>query len=196
VRALIERRQDRWPPPNPISPEGRIAGLTTTGCVIVSALAWLVVLINLAVCTKHCDVEPGLAGLVMIPVALTLVAAVALGYRTLVRPTDPEAGTAWRFGLSVIFFLGVLAAASGIPNFTCPPGTQLSFFGFCAGPHGTRLDAAEWRWLRLSIDAVGFVVACTAIRSRRWVDVMAPIAGFVWLGGTGALLVRIFVLRA
>ena len=195
MRALIERRQERWPPPHPISPEGRIAGLTTTCCVIVSALAWLVVMIRLALCTKGCDIEPGLAGLVMIPVTLVLVAAVALAYRTLVRPTDPEAGTSWRFGLSVIFFLGVVAAASGIPSLTCPPGTTLSFFGFCAGPNGTRIDAGHWRWLRLSIDAVGFIVACTAIRTRRWVDVAAPIAGFVWLGGTGALLVRIYILR-
>jgi hypothetical protein len=191
VRDAIRRqREDRWPPPQPISQEGRIAGLTTTGCVIASAVAWLVVSFQVSQCTQHCSVEPGVGGLVALLVSVVLVAAIGLAWTILVRPTDPEGGLGWVFGLSVIFAVGVLAAASGIPSLTCPHGTKLSFFGFCAGPHGARLDAARWAWLRRLIDVAGVLLAFTLIRSRRWVAVTASVAGVVWLAGTGALLVR------
>lgn len=182
--------RERWPPPPPISPEGRIAGLTTSGCVIVSALAWLVVTIRIALCTKDCAIEPGLGGLVMLPVVVVLVGALALFRTILARPTDPEAGSAWRFGLGVIFAVGVVAAASWIPSLTCPAGTKLSFFGFCAGENGARLPAASWTWLRRLIDLAGVLVGFTLMRSRRWVRVTAPIAGVVFLVGTGLLLLR------
>jgi hypothetical protein len=193
VRAAIQRRRaDRWPPPSPISEDGRLAGLTTTGCVALSAAVWLVVAFHVSQCTRHCTVEPGVGGLVAMMVAVVLVAAVALGWVVLGRPTDPDpgAGTGWVVGLSVIFSLGVIAGASGIPSLSCPAGTTLSFFGFCAGPGGTRSPAAEWAWLRHIIDVVGLAIGFTIIRSRRWVDVSAPIAATVWLGGTGALLAR------
>ena len=136
---MRRQRKERWPPPPPISPEGRIAGLTTTGSVIAGCAAWLVVAFRIAVCTGVCEHEPGLGGLVLLVVALPFVAAIALFRATLIRPGDPDASAAWRFGLSVIFSVGVVAGASWIPSLTCPPGTTLSFFGFCAGEHGARL---------------------------------------------------------
>jgi hypothetical protein len=166
-------------------------GLTTAGCVIVSAGAWLVVTIRIALCTQGCAIEPGLGGFVLMPVAVVLVAAVALLRSILGRPTDPEAGSSWWWvGLGVIFAVGVVAAASGIPSLTCPAGMKLSFFGFCAGERGARLPAASWVWLRRLIDVAGIVVGFTLMRSRRWVRVTAPVAGLVFLAGTGALLAR------
>lgn len=182
--------RERWPPPPPISPEGRIAGLTTSGCVMVSALAWLAVTIRIGLCTENCTIEPGLGGLVLLPVAVALVAAVAVFRAILDRPTDPEASSVWRFGLGVIFAVGVVAAASWIPSMTCPAGTKLSFFQFCAGENGARLPGTSWTLQRRLLDLAGVLVGCTVIRSRRWVKVTAPIAAVVFLGGTGALLLR------
>ena len=145
---MRRQRKERWPPPPPISPEGRIAGLTTTGSVIAGCAAWLVVAFRIAVCTGVCEHEPGLGGLVLLVVAL-------------IRPRDPDASAAWRFGLSVIFSVGVVAGASWIPSLTCPPGTTLSFFGFCAGEHGARLEAANWVLQRRLIDVAGVLVGFT-----------------------------------
>jgi hypothetical protein len=192
VREAIRRgREERWPPRPPISPEGRIAGLTTTGCVIASAVVWLAVYTRIALCMKGCTVEPGLGGLIGLLVAVALVAAVALARATLSRPTDPEASSAWVFGLSVIFAVGVAAAASAIPSLSCPAGTKLSFFGFCGAENGTRLPAASWTWLRRLIDAAGLVVGFTLVRSRRWVKIGAVVAGAVWLVGSGVLLMKL-----
>jgi len=192
--ALHLRRKERWPPPSPISPEGRIVGLTTAGCVIASAVAWLAVTIRIALCTKGCAIEPGLGGLVLMPVAVALVAALALLRSILGRPADPEARSAWWWvGLGVIFSVGVVAAASGIPSLTCPDGAKLSFFGYCAGEHGARLPATRWVLQRRLIDVAGVVVGFTLMRSSRWVRVTAPVAGVVFLAGTGLLLVRTLV---
>jgi hypothetical protein len=184
------QRKERWPPPPAISPEGRIAGLTTTGCVIASCAAWLWVAIRISMCTLGCEHEPGLGGLVMLVIALPFVAAIGLFRATIIRPTDPDASTAWRFGLSVIFAVGVVAGASWIPSLTCPPGTKLSFFGFCSNGQGVRLEAASWVLQRRLIDLAGVIVGFTIIRSRRWVRVTAPVAGLVFVGGTVALLAR------
>jgi hypothetical protein len=170
---------------------GRIAGLTTTGCVIVSALVWLVVWIRFALCVHECSFEPGLAGLIALLVAVALVAAVAMARAVLIRPTDPGAASTWRFGLSVIFAVGVIAAASVIPSLTCPTGTKLSFFGFCAGAHGARLPATSWTWVRRLIDVAGIVVGFTLVRSRRWITIGAVLASAVWLAGSVALLVKL-----
>lgn len=168
-----------------------MAGLTTTGCVILSASVWLAVWVRMALCVHGCTLEPGLAGLIALPVAVVLVAAVALARGILRRPSDPEAGSAWRFGLSVIFAAGVVGAASAIPSLTCPAGTTLSFFGSCAGDHGVRPPPASWVLLRRAIDVAGVVVGFTVVRSRRWVAVGAPVAGAVWLAGTGILLAKL-----
>jgi hypothetical protein len=187
---MRRQRKERWPPPPPIAPEGRIAGLTTTGSVIAGCAAWLVVALRIALCTGVCEHVPGLGGLVMMVVAVPFVAAIALFRAILIRPTDPEASAAWRFGLSVIFTVGVVAGASWIPSLTCPPGTTLSFFGFCADGHGVRLEAANWVLQRRLIDVAGVLVGFTIIRSRRWVKVTAPVAAIVFVGGTVALLAR------
>jgi hypothetical protein len=191
VRDLIRlRRKERWPPPPPISPEGRIAGLTATGCVIAGSVAWLVVTVRIALCTTGCDHPAGLGGLVLFVVAVPFVASIALFRSILARPTDPEAGAGWRFGLGVIFAVGVVAGASWIPSLTCPSGTKLSFFGFCAGANGARLEATSWVSIRRLIDVAGIVAGLTIMRSRRWVRVTAPVAGLVFLAGTGVLLAR------
>ena len=187
---MRRQRKERWPPPPPISPEGRIAGLTTTGCVIASSVAWLAVAFRIALCTKGCEHPAGLGGLVLMVVAVPFIAGIALFRSILIRPTDPEASAGWRFGLAVIFAVGVVAGASWIPSLTCPTGTTLSFFGFCAGPHAARLDATSWVVVRRLIDLAGVVVAFTIFRSRRWVRVTAPVAGLVFVGGTAALLAR------
>jgi hypothetical protein len=182
--------KERWPPPPAISPEGRIAGLTTTGSVIVASAIWLAVAFKIALCTKGCEHPAGLGGLVLLVVAVPFVAAIALFRSTIIRPTDPEAGAGWRFGLAVIFAVGAVAGAAWIPSLTCPTGTTLSFFGFCAGEQGARQEAASWVLQRRLIDVAGVVVGFTIIRSRRWVRVTAPVAGLVFVGGTVALLAR------
>ena len=195
MRAAIQRRREnRWPPPTPISEDGRLAGLTTTGCVTLSAAVWLTVAFQVD------PVHPGLPSRTRAwpdwsrwwsPTVL--VAAAAMGWVILGRPTDPDPGirTGWVLGLSVIFTLGVIAAASGIPQPDVPRRDDAQFLRLLrrAGRQPGS-PAAEYAWLRHIVDVVGVVIGFTVIRSRRWVGVSAPIAATVWLGGTGALLAR------
>ena len=186
------RRRERWPPPQPISPAGRLAALTTIGSVLVSSAVWLLVAGRIAMCTTGCTVAQGFGALVLFVAVPVAVAAVALLRHTLPRPVDPstDAGEGWVWGLAAIFALGAAAGAASIPTLTCPPGTTLSVFGFCAGNDGARIPATSWRWLRWTIGGAGVLIALTLIRSRRWVRVTAPVAAAVFLGGTGVLLWR------
>ena len=131
---MHRHRKERWPPPPPISPEGRIAGLTTTGCVIASCAAWLWVAIRISMCTLGCEHEPGLGGLVLLVFAVPFVAAIGLFRGTLIRTTDPEASAAWRFGLSVIFAVGVLAGEATTPKAVLDAQLRAAF----AAPDPTR----------------------------------------------------------
>jgi hypothetical protein len=123
---------------------------------------------------------------------MALLIAVALGLMraVLVRPVDEDGASSWRFGLSVLFVIGVVTAASRIGSLNCPPGSHLSTFGYCSGKHDARIVVNSWAWLKYLIDVAAVIVAVTLIGSRRWVRVAAPIAGAVFLFGTTSYLLK------
>jgi len=121
---------------------------------------------------------------------IVVVVLVGIARRVNDRPVDPGGSAGWLYGLSIIFVLGVAAAVTSIPTVTCPPGTTLSFFGFCAGAHRSRLPIHSNAGVKWLIDFAAVVIGFTVIRWKRWVRVGAAIAGIAWLAGIGDLLAR------
>jgi hypothetical protein len=158
--------------------------------VIVSGLVWLFASYRVVSCVHECAIPPGLGGLLI----LCLAPVVALMVWTMVgisgRPLEPDGASGWMLGLSVIFALGVIFAATRIPSYVCPPGMRLSHFDFCYAASSDRIPPNDWRWLKEVADLAGAIVAVTLIRARRWVYVTAPIAGALWLYGSLDLLMR------
>ncbi len=189
-RRRLFAREPKWPPPDPISPDGRLAGLFTIGSVIIAALAWFAVGLNASMCAGLCTSTSDAGALVSAFTAALLVMAIALARGIWIRPVDPEGSTNWRFGLAVIFAIGVAGAATRVSSVTCPPGTHLSVFHYCSGKHDARIPTGEWGWLKNLIDFAGLIVGVTVVASRRHIKVMAPVAGIVFLAGTGWVLLR------
>jgi hypothetical protein len=156
----------------------------------VTGVVWVGFSVRVFVCTGSCAVEPAVGGLLTLLISIGVVVMISFARSVAARPVDPEGSSAWLYGLSIIFALGVAAAVTRIPSVSCPPGSHLSFFGFCAGAHSARLAVHSREWIKALIDAAGIVVAFTLVRSKRWVHAGAPIAGAVWLAGTSDFLVR------
>jgi hypothetical protein len=158
--------------------------------VIVGGLLWLFASYRVFSCVRDCAILPGLGGLLI----LCLLPIVALMVWTTVgisgRPIEGDGRSGWMLGLSVIFALGVIFAATRIPSYVCPPGMRLSHFDFCHAVSSDRIPPNDWRWLKEVADLVGAIVAFTLIRARRWVYLTAPIAAAVWLYGSLDLLMR------
>src|ERR1043166_6205024 len=146
-----ERRRDkRWPPLNSITREARLAALVTIGCLIASGVVWIGFSVRVFVCSGRCPVESAIGGFLTMILPIVVVVLVGIARRVNDRPVDPGGSAGWLYGLSIIFVRGVAAAVTSIPTVTCPPGTTLSFFGFCAGAHRSRLSAtsnAGLKWL-------------------------------------------------
>jgi len=87
------RRRERWPPPDPISKPGRIAGYTTAGCLVVTSGAFLVASWDDLVCTHDCPFPPGLAALVWFIAAPIGLAGLAIARRVSLRPTQSDGPT-------------------------------------------------------------------------------------------------------
>ena len=75
------------------------------------------------------------------------------------RTVSPGAYSAWRFGLSFLFVLGIAAAVSRVPNATCP--ANFRYFAAaekCIGPEHALLDPTRWVWLKDLITLTAIVV--------------------------------------
>lgn len=181
-----------WPPLEPLSPDGRIAGFTTSICASVVGVAYLVVAGSIVECVHHCQVTPALGGLLFLfvaPITAWTIWEVRHVWR---RPVTPEGSSAWRFGLSVLFAAGIAAAVSRLPDATCPAGFRLFVLADkCIGAEHALLDPTSWVWLKDLLVGAGIVLAATVIRSRRIVRVNSVIAGAVWFAGTAMLAVSL-----
>lgn len=138
-------------------------------------------------CVGLCRVNQGFAGIIVLAVVPATAGAIAAFRSVLRRPVSAEGDARWRFGLGVIFMLGVVAGASRIPDFTCPDGYRLGI-GLCAAPNGARIDATSWVWLKDALYVAAVVLAMLLARMRRLPRATAAIAAITWFGGTGVLL--------
>jgi hypothetical protein len=140
-----------------------------------------------AMCVGLCRVNQGFAGIIVMAVVPATAGAIAAFRSVLRRPVSAEGDARWRFGLGVIFMLGVVAGASRIPDFTCPAGYRLGI-GLCAAPNGARIDATSWVWLKDALYVAAVVLAMLLAWMRRLPRVTSAIAAITWFGGTGVLL--------
>jgi hypothetical protein len=116
------RHRERWPPPDPISKPGRIAGYTTAGCLVATSGAFLAASWDDLVCTHNCPFSPGLAALVwFIAVPIGLV-GIAIARRVSLRPTQSDGPTNWTLSFVILFSAGVAVVATRLPGFTCTVG--------------------------------------------------------------------------
>jgi hypothetical protein len=184
-----KQRREPWPPPAPISHEGKVAGLTATICLAVVGAAYSYAAIRATMCVGFCVVNRGLAGLLTLAVVPATLAAVASIRSVSRRPVAATGDARWRFGLGAIFAIGVAAAASRIPDLTCPTGYALGGDLCARVGNAARLDAANWVWLKDALIAGGIVLGATVIRARSLIPSTAVVAAIVWVGGTGFLLV-------
>jgi hypothetical protein len=158
--------------------------------VFVSGLLWFFASFRAFACVRDCAVLPALGGLLVLCVSVVVVVMAWTAIGIIGRPVETDGSSGWMVGLSVIFALGVVFAATRIPSYACPMGMHLSHFGFCFASSSDRFPPTDWRWLKEVIALMGAIVAFTLIRIRRWAYVNAPIAGAVWLFGSLDLLMR------
>jgi hypothetical protein len=182
------RRRERWPPPDPISKPGRIAGYTTAGCLVVTSGAFLVASWDDLVCTHDCLFPPGLAALVwFIAVPIGLV-GIAIARRVSLRPTQSEGSTSWTLSLVILFSGGIAVAATRLPSFTCNVGHLDPNVRVCIEAVSGRFsDPSNWIWLKALIAILGLMIGIALRRPKR-VYLAAPVAAMAWLFGFGWLL--------
>jgi hypothetical protein len=186
-RRRNSRRRERWPPPDPISKPGRIAGYTTAGCLVVTSAAFLVASWDDLVCTNSCRFSPGLAALVWfvaIPIGLV---GIAIARRVSLRPTQSDGPTNWTLSLVILFSGGVAVAATRLPSFTCKVGHLDENFRLCIEASGRFSEPSNWIWLKGLIAILGLMIGIALRRPRR-VYLAAPLAAIAWLFGFGWLL--------
>lgn len=191
-------RRRRWPPPDAIAPVGRVAGTTTSGCLLLTGAAFVIASTDEFTCTRDCRMPAGFAGLVWLSALVLAGAGGAILWSVVVRPVASDGTAGWTWGLGAIFVLGVVAALTQVPGHTCPPGSHLDpYFSICidmANPH--RFPARSWTTLKTLALLVAVALGVTAMRSRRAVALTAPIAALTWLAGTGWLLANTMAKRA
>jgi hypothetical protein len=181
------RRRERWPPPDPISKPGRIAGYTTAGCLVVTSGAFLVASWDDLVCTNNCPFPPGLAALVwFIAVPISLV-GIAIARRVSLRPTQHDGPTSWTLSLVILFSGGIAVAATRLPSFTCKVGHLDANVRLCIEASGRFSEPSNWIWLKALIAILGLMIGI-ALRQPRRVYLAAPLAALAWLFGFGWLL--------
>jgi hypothetical protein len=181
------RRRERWPPPDPISEPGRIAGYTTAGCLIATSVAFLVASWDDLVCTHNCPFPPGLAALVWFIAVPIGLAGIAIARRVSLRPTQSDGPTNWTLSFVILFSAGVAVVATRIPSFTCKVGHLDANVRLCIQASGRFSEPSNWIWLKALIAILGLMIGI-ALRDPRRVYLAAPLAAIAWLFGFGWLL--------
>ena len=108
------RRDQRWPPLNSITPEGRLAGFVTTGSLVVSGIVWIAFSVRALVHSDAHYVESSVGGLLTILLSILVAVLIGVARRVSDRPVEPDGSSGWLYGLSLIFLLGVAAAVTRI----------------------------------------------------------------------------------
>jgi hypothetical protein len=190
-RMVTPRPRGRKPPPEEISPQGRIAGITVGVALATSGVAFLIASWDELRCTPagaRCDDVAGIGGAVSLAALAVTIAGIAIAIMTWRRPVLDSASSAWTWGLAVIFAIGTTLIAMRIPGHTCPEGVHLNpIFQTCIDG-ARRFDATSWVWPKRALLIAGLVIGFTLIRSTARVWLTAPIAAIVWFAGTGWLL--------
>lgn len=174
---------------DPISASGRIAGLTTGACLVVTGVAYTAAAVAAMACSRECKIAPAFGGLalfVSVPLALAGVAATRSVAR---RPLEPDGGDGWRWGTGLLLAVGIAVASSRIPSRSCAPGDRLdSYFAICIDAAAHRYPATSWIWLKLLLLSVGLLAGLSVGRSTRVPRATAAASAIGWGVGVGWLL--------
>jgi hypothetical protein len=184
---------------DPIAPSGRLAGLATGGCLLVTGLAYAVASVDDAFCTRFCTFAPGLAVLIWMASVACAVGGAAILLSIRVRPVSEHGEVRWRWGPFVLFVLGVAAVAGRFATGVCPPGWRLDpnvDQCFQVASKGRVMPA--WNRATLKDGALVIALALGALTTARLRSAaisvgnvaVTVVAAGTWLVGTGWLLRR------
>lgn len=175
--------------PEPISREGRVAGYTTAGCLLVGGLAFTVAALATMFCARRCPVPSAFGGLALFVSVPAVLAGAAIARSVARRPVDVAGSSGWTWGLGIVFAASVAVATTRFPNFTCPSGGHVEpALGLCIRDGGERYGATSWSWLKSLATVAGIGLGLSLMRWRRAVWLTAPLAAIAWIAGFGALL--------
>src|SRR3954471_17651441 len=147
--ARCTRRESLTYYASPISRSGKIAGYTTSACLVAAGVAFTIAASVVAACAAQCAVEPALGGLALFASVPCLVLGLAVGRSVSRRPLDPEGESGWMWGVAVLLAAGIAVLASRIPSLTCSHGGRLDeIFAICVTRDLHRYDATNWLWLK------------------------------------------------
>ncbi|MDP9243266.1 MAG: hypothetical protein M3O84_08850 [Actinomycetota bacterium] len=175
-----------------ISPAGRWSAFATAGCLLVTGVAYVVASWDEFTCDPKflpCGELAGRAGLISIVALFAAVIGAGIGLAVWHRPVTGNGHSGWTWSLAFLFPLGVAAAVTRLPSYTCPAGMHLDVLAQLCINRATRFDARSWLWLKRSLVLAALAVGFTLMPRPKWVVVTAPIAVLTWFFGFGWLLV-------
>jgi hypothetical protein len=174
---------------SPISRSGKIAGYTTSACLVGAGVAFTIASVAVVSCEGRCGIEPALGGLALYISIPCLLLGLAVGRGVRRRPVDTEGESGWSWGIAAVLATGIAVLASRIPSLTCSQGGRLDGnFAICITASLHRYDATSWIWLKWLVLVVGIAVALVAGWWRRAPRVTAVGAALAWAVGFGWLL--------
>ena len=196
-------RKDPWPPPQPIAPSGRLAGWTVAGCLFVAGLATVLLAWNELRCgividpertqvdpDQICEVLTGIGGLAVIVGIVAIVGGALIARDVRGREVKATGSDAWRWGLAIVFTIGVMVLATRFPSQTCPGEAHLSGpFRMCIDlEQSLRYDSTSWIWAKSLVALAAPVIGFAVIPRRKLITVTAPLTAAAWAAGIGWLL--------
>ena len=175
-----------------ISPEGRTAGLTFAGVLVVSGIVvivagWDELWRRCSASSEGCTTSAAATALAVIGSVAAIVAGGWIWWRIARRPVHPEGSSRFVVGISVLFTLGLLLLAWRIPAFTCERGRFDEVLDLCMHPPTTS-EPVRWSLLRLACVTLGLAGGVAIALWPKWVRLTAPLAVIAWAGGVGLFL--------
>jgi hypothetical protein len=170
-----ERRLARREDLEPLSVQGRAAGVTAGACALLSGLTlmwsgWFALTCPLGGVRGRtlCSRTSGIGGLtVMLGFALAVLGAGIL-WRTGRRLIEPGGSSGWTWGEGVSILLGGLMIAGLIPTYHCPAGWELTpIFHVCRTATAIDMHPPTWLAWKFGIAAAGIVLCIVVGRWRR-----------------------------
>ncbi|HEU4355529.1 MAG TPA: hypothetical protein VFT27_08070 [Actinomycetota bacterium] len=175
-----------------ISPEGRVAGLTLAGVLVVSGIVvivagWDELWRRCSASSEGCATSAAAASLAALGSVAAIVAGGWIWWRIGRRPVHPEGSPRFVVGIAVLFALGLLLLAWRIPAFTCELGRFDEVLDLCMHPPTTS-EPVHWSLLRLACVTLGLAGGVAIALWPKWIRLTAPLAVMAWAGGVGLFL--------
>jgi uncharacterized YccA/Bax inhibitor family protein len=199
----MRTRRAPWPPPQPIAPSGKVAASTVAGCLILGGSGTVVLAWNELTCevvvdpgaagvdpASVCEVLTGIGGVSLILGAVALAGGLLIVRDVRRREVRAGGSDAWRWGLAVVFTVGLLILSTRIPSQTCPGDAHLSGpFRLCIDvDRGLRFDSTSWIWAKTLLALTAPVIGFGLLARRGLTKLAVPLTIAAWVGGIGWLL--------